>query len=81
MCQRSVAVILSAGGAVLDAEALGDLPGARVVRVEFAWGGRAACAAATLEHDLPRADLLARLGPWAERRGWSITIAPLYRPR
>lgn len=77
---RSLAVILSAGGVELDLRALDDLPCARVVRVEFAWGGRAACVAATLEHHVSAAVLLSHLGPWAAQRGWSITIAPLHDP-
>ena len=72
-----MAVILSAGGAVLDLQALGDLPGARVIRAEFAWGDRAACVAATLEHDCDSGELLAALRPWASGRGWSVTVAPL----
>lgn len=79
--RRSIAVILSAGGAELDPRTLSDLPCARIVRVEFAWGGRSACVAATVEHDVSPAVLLARLGPWAARRGWSVTIAPLPNTR
>ncbi len=70
-------MILSAGGAELDWRALGDLPGARVVRAEFAWGERAACVAATLEHECERGELLGALRPWASGRGWSVTVAPL----
>lgn len=77
---QSVAVILSAGGAVLDLHALADLPGARVVRAEFAWGERSACAAATVEHDCSAAELARTLRPWAAGRGWSVTVAPLARP-
>lgn len=81
MPQQSYAVILSAGGAVLDLAALGDLPEARVVHAEFAWGERAACAAATLEHDCSPGELLGALKPWAASRGWSVTIAPVRRAR
>ena len=77
MSRRSVAVILSAGGAELDLPALGNLPGARLVRAEFAWGERAACVAATLEHECPPGELLAALKPWAAGRGWSVTVAPV----
>lgn len=75
----SVAVILSRGGAVLDARALGELPLARIVRAEFAAGERAACAALTLEHACSMGRLTDALRPWAGARGWSITIAPLVR--
>jgi len=77
MARRSVAVILSAGGSTLDLGALGDLPGARLLRAEFAWGDRAACVAATLEHECESRELLAVLRPWAGGRGWSVTVAPL----
>ena len=75
--QSSIAVILSAGGATLDLQALADLPKARVVRAEFAQGERAACAAATLEHECSKGDLLAALRPWAAGRGWSVTVASM----
>ena len=74
----TVAVILSAGGARLDLAALADLPGGEVVRAEIAAGDRAACAAATIRHRVPRAELRAALGRWAAGRGWSVTIAPLH---
>jgi len=80
VARQSVAVILSAGGAVLDLHALSDLPRARLVRAEFARGGRAACVAATLEHDCGSRELLAALRPWASGRGWSVTVAPLGGP-
>jgi hypothetical protein len=73
---RSLAVFLSTGGAPLDAAALGTLPGGRIVRMEFAWGGRTSCAAATVEHDGPGKELLAAVKPWAAARGWSVAIAP-----
>jgi hypothetical protein len=79
--RASVAVILSAGGAVLDLTALQDVPGGRVVRAEFARGDRAACAAVTLEHECATAELLAVLRPWAAGRGWSVTVAPLQGAR
>jgi len=76
----SVAVILSVNGAVLDAASLAEVPVGRVVRAEFARGERAACVAATLEHECDAIDLLRALRPWAAGRGWSITVAPLHSP-
>ncbi len=76
---QSVAVILSAGGAVLDREALADLPLGRVVRAEFAVGERAACAALTVAHRCSVTDLTVAVREWARARGWSVTIAPLVR--
>jgi hypothetical protein len=77
MQRRSVAVILSAGGAELDLPALADLPQGRLVRAEFARSERAACVAATLEHQCPLDELVSALRPWAAGRGWSVTVAPL----
>ncbi len=78
--RRSVAVILSVGGADLHGGALGDLPGARLLRAEFALGERAACVAATVEHECETAELLRLLRPWAAGRGWSVTVAPVAGP-
>jgi hypothetical protein len=72
--------LLSVGGAALDADALGDLPGARLVRAEFATGTRAACVAATVQHECDVRELLQILRPWAAGRGWSVTVAPLSGP-
>jgi hypothetical protein len=80
MAQRSIAVILSAGGAMLDAHALQDIPRARVVKAQFALGERAGCVAATLEHDCQAGELLPDIKRWAAGRGWSVTIAPLPDP-
>ena len=76
----SVAVILNAGGAHLDLTVLGDVPGARVVSAEIAWGEQAACVAATLEHECDVRELAEQLRAWATGRGWSVTVAPLLRP-
>ena len=74
-----MAVILSAGGATLDLEALAGLPEGRLVRAEFARGERAACVAATVEHECPDAELLSTLRRWASGHGWLLTIAPVMR--
>ena len=76
---QSIAVILSAGGAVLDRAALADVPGATIVSAEFASGERAQCVAATVEHEGDARALLRSLKPWAAGRGWSVTVAPLPR--
>lgn len=76
---RSVAVVLSTDGAVLDAEALGELPLGRVTHAHVVVGERAACAALTLEHDCSVTQLTTALRRWARSRGWSITIAPVVR--
>jgi hypothetical protein len=78
--RHSVAILLSVGGAALDAHALSDLPGARLVRAQFATGTRAACVAATVQHECDVHELLHILRPWAAGRGWSVTVAPLSGP-
>lgn len=75
----SIAVILSAGGAQLDAAALRDIPRGRVIRAEFARGELASCVALTLEHECAARELLLALKPWAAGRGWTVTVAPLLR--
>jgi len=75
--RTSLAVILSAGGAALDLEAMAAVPLGRVVRIQMARGDRAACVAATVEHDCPHAELASAFRTWAGGRGWSVTIAPL----
>jgi hypothetical protein len=77
MPERSIVVILSIGGSVLDRRALDDLPGAEVVKAEFAWAERASCAAVTLQHECSCPELALSLRPWAAGRGWSVTVAPL----
>jgi hypothetical protein len=77
--QRSLAVILSVGGAQLDARAVADVPMARVAEVDLVSGMRSAAASATLVHDCSRADLARALRGWAAGRGWSVTVAPLPR--
>jgi hypothetical protein len=78
--RHSVAVLLSVGGATLDPTALHDLPGARLVRAEFAHGNTAACVAVTVQHECDVRELLHLLRPWAAGRGWSVTVAPLSGP-
>jgi len=72
----SVAVILDTSGVTLDVGALKTIPNARVVRAEIAAGERAACVAATLEHECSARDLLSALRRWAAENGWSVTVAP-----
>ena len=78
--RSSIAIILSAGGASLDLAALGDIPRGKLVRAEFAAGERASCVAATLQHECSASELLVALRLWANRHGWSVTVAPLAKP-
>ena len=79
MHTSSIAVILNTGGVTLDIASLKTIPRARVVKAEFAHGERAACVAATLEHECSSRDLLDALRPWAADNGWTVTVAPLTR--
>jgi hypothetical protein len=72
-----LAVILATGGNRLDAAALADFPIGTIVRVEFARGERAACAAATVMHDGEWTAVARALRAWGAARGWSVTVAPL----
>ena len=63
----------------LDIGALRTIPNAQIVKAEFAHGERAACVAATLEHECSTRDLLNALRPWAAENGWSVTVAPATR--
>jgi hypothetical protein len=75
MSNSSIAVILSTGGAILDLEALTDMPRARVVQADLAKGENAACVAATVEHECSERDLREALKVWAAGRGWTVTVA------
>ena len=73
----SVAIILSAGGVVLDSRALRDLPLARLLEVDFAVAELATCVAIRLEHACSREELRRGLNSWASARGWSVAVAPV----
>lgn len=79
--QASIAIILSSVGERLDIEALSGLPIGKLVSAQFECGEQAVCAAATVEHDCSPEELVAKLRPWAARRGWVLTVAPLRRRR
>ncbi len=72
-----MAVIVSAGGVVLDDRALRDIPLGRVLATDFAVADLASCVAVRLRHDCSRAQLRSGLRRWASARGWSIAVAPV----
>lgn len=72
----SVAIIVSAGGAVLDHWALREMPQCRVIGAEFEASNTACCAAVRLSHRCSRAELQRGLRTWAGGRGWSVAVAP-----
>ncbi len=75
--QFAIAVVVSAGGAVLDHRALADLPLARLVDVELGEAPLATCAAMQLAHTCSVVELRTALAAWASARGWSLAVAPL----
>ena len=74
---ESIAVIVNAGGAVLDDRALDDMPLGRVIEADFAVAELATCVAVRLAHDCPRERLVSELRSWASARGWSMAVAPV----
>jgi len=78
---RSIVVLLgSRGRGRLEPAALAALLGVRLLRAELAEGETAVCAALTLAHGVPVAQLRVALGAWAGENGWRATIAPLTGP-
>ena len=75
----SVAIIISAGGSVLDNRSLHDLPLARPLEADFATAELATCVALRLEHACSREELRRGLNSWASARGWSVAVAPVRR--
>jgi hypothetical protein len=73
----SIAIIMSAGGVVLDDNALCDLPHSRVLHVELVVEELAACATVQLAHECSRDALRRALRVWSAARGWSVAVAPL----
>ena len=74
--QFSTAVIISAGGAVLDDRALRDIPGCDAIEADFVVADSACCVALRVSHECSREQLREWLGAWARARGWSLAVAP-----
>ncbi len=77
----SVAIIVSAGGAVLDDWALREMPECRVIGADFEASDTACCVAIRLSHQCSRAELQHGLRSWAKARGWSVAVAPCLESR
>lgn len=78
---RSLLVLLGPRGlGRLDPAALASSLGVRLLRAEMAEGETAVCAALTLAHGVPVAQLRVAVGAWAGETGWRVTIAPLTGP-
>lgn len=76
----AVAIIRSAGGAVMSVEQLRALPDATVLKAEVTRIRRSACAALVVRYEGPRGVWLSRLCRWAAARDWIVTVAPRVRP-
>jgi hypothetical protein len=73
---ESLVVVLCAGGAQLERDALDTLDATRVTWVRLEREGDAACLAAHVRHRDPPDDFRARMQRWGAARGWSVTVAP-----
>lgn len=76
MDHEAIVIVLSAGGARLDAGALADVAGAVVTWARVEREGSAACLAARVRHPDPPDEFRARVRRWAAARGWVVTVAP-----
>jgi len=78
---RSIVVLLGTRDrGRLEPGVLASSLGVRLLRAEVAEGETAVCAALTLAHGVPVAQLRTALGVWAGEHGWRVTIAPLTGP-
>lgn len=76
MVHESLVVILAAGGAPLDADALAGMDGAAVSWQRLEREGTAACLAARVRHRDRPEEFRARVRRWGAARGWGVTVAP-----
>ena len=53
---------------------------ARLLKAQFAWGDTNTCVAATIEHECSTDELTEELRPWADEKGWVLTVASLNKP-
>jgi hypothetical protein len=80
MEHESVVIVLSAGGARVERDALDTVHGTAVTWVRVEREGAAACLAARVRHADPPEDFRDRIRQWAAARGWVVTVAPGRRP-
>jgi hypothetical protein len=76
MIYESLLVVLAAGGASLDPDALRALPDAEVVWVRIEREGESSCLAARVRHRDRPDEFRARIRSWADPRRWAVTVAP-----
>jgi hypothetical protein len=72
---ESVVIILSAGGARLESDALAEMTGAMVIWVRVEREREAACLAARVRHEDTPEDFRKRARRWGAARGWAVTVA------
>jgi len=75
MPYESVVVVLSAGGAILERDALDALLETTVTWCRIEREGRVACLAARVRHPDPVIEFRVRVRQWAAGRGWGVTVA------
>jgi hypothetical protein len=73
---ESLVIVLSAGGAALERDALDTLEGMTVTWVRVEREESAACLAARVRHLDPLDRFRDRLRRWGGARGWVVTVAP-----
>jgi hypothetical protein len=73
---ESVVIVLSAGGAWLERDALDAVDGTAVTWARLEREGAAACLAARVRHADPPEHFRDRIRLWAAARGWAVTVAP-----
>jgi hypothetical protein len=78
---ESVVVVLAAGGAVLERDALDALEGTVVTWARVEREGAVACLAARVRHTDPATEFRVRVRHWGAARGWAVTVAPCGTPR
>ena len=76
MDHESLVIVLSAGGAALDADALASLPAVAVTWVRVEREGGSACLAARVRFGERPEDFRDRIRQWGAARGWAVTVAP-----
>lgn len=74
----AIAIVVSAGGSLLDEAALREVPLARVIAADIASTGASGCAAVLVGHACSPATLQAACHRWGASRGWRVTVAPVH---
>jgi len=73
---ESLVIVLSAGGAMLERDALDTIDGMTVTWVRVEQEGNAVCLAARVRHSDSPEQFRERVRQWGGARGWLVTVAP-----